>query len=240
MTSATDRRPLTYAVLLCLAGAALALFAATRIWAVEVTARPAPLPALREVRTGGDLLPWLPALALVGLAGAGAVLATRGVPRRVVGGLLLAVGAGVTAGAGYAALAPAAGAAGSTWPLLCAVGGLALTLGGTLTAARGNRWPAMGARYERAAAKPGVAGWGGGPGAAADDPRAVGRGLVETWDALDRGEDPTASAEDPTALAEKPSARDGNPAGAPTAREDDPDRPGGATGGAGEAGRPGR
>ena len=78
--AAPGRRALTYAVLLCVAGAGLALATATRTWAVEVTLRPAPLPAVRETSTGATLLPWLPALALVGLAGAGALLATRAPP----------------------------------------------------------------------------------------------------------------------------------------------------------------
>ena len=141
---------MTYAVLLCLAGAGLALFAATRTWSVEITTRPAPLSPLRDVRTGGGLLPWLPALALVGLAAAGALLATRGVGRRLVGGLLALVGLGVVAGGG---VRPGWSPAGATrvWsrPLLCVLGGLLVAAAGAITAARGHTWPAMGARYER-------------------------------------------------------------------------------------------
>jgi hypothetical protein len=154
------------AVLACAAGAGLALFAATRTWAVDVTVRPEPLPPTRTAQTGGDLLPWLPALALVGLAGAGAVIALRGRARQWLGVLLLVVGVVVAAGGGYG-LTEATG-----WPLACTAGGLLLAAGGALTAARGRLWPSLGARYERAA-------------------RPAGDGPTAAWDALDRGEDPT-------------------------------------------------
>ncbi|SCL69422.1 trp region conserved hypothetical membrane protein [Micromonospora citrea] len=181
------RRELTYAVLLCVAGAGLALWASTRTWAVELTARPTPLPPVRDVRTGTDLLPWLPALALVGLAGGGAVLATRGRARRLLGGLLAGLGAAVTAGGGYGLFAAFDGEVSRQWPALCLVGGLLATAGGLLTALRSRRWPAMGARYERPARD------GGAPVARDSDGRVTGRRTTEAWDALDRGEDPTVS-----------------------------------------------
>jgi hypothetical protein len=183
---ARRRRELTYAVLLCLAGAGLALWASTRTWSVELTARPAPLPPLRQARTGAGLLPWLPALAVVALAGGGAVLATRGAARRLVGVLLLALGAAVAAGGGYGLVAALDGEVSRQWPALCLVGGVLAAGGGVLTALRGAAWPAMGARYERPARR-------------AADPRAgeaatgpvTGRHTTQAWDALDRGEDPT-------------------------------------------------
>jgi hypothetical protein len=191
-----DRRQLAYAVLSCLAGAGLAVLSTTRTWAVEVTVRPAPLPSIRVVHTGGDLLPWLPALAMVGLAGAGAVLATRSVGRRLVGGVLLLVGLGVAGGGAYGVLRLARGDASAAWPVLCAVGGLLAAAGGALTAARGQTWPAMGARYERRAAPGpgtslGAAGVAGHPEAAGADDRVDSRRTAAAWDALDRGEDPT-------------------------------------------------
>lgn len=176
------RRALAVAVLLCAAGAGLAVFAATRVWSVEVTARPTPLPALRVTHTGGDLLPWLPALAVVGLAGAGAVLATRAAVRRVVAVLLLLVGLGVAGGGAYGATALDRADAGPTWPALCALGGLLAAGGAALTALRGYDWPGLGARYERRAGR--------GVGAPIGS-RAGGRGTTYVWDALDRGEDPT-------------------------------------------------
>ncbi|MFG1757632.1 Trp biosynthesis-associated membrane protein [Micromonospora echinofusca] len=181
------RRELTYAVLLCVAGAGLALWASTRTWAVELTARPTPLPPVRDARTGAGLLPWLPALALVGLAGGGAVLATRGRARRLLGGLLCGLGVAVAAGGGYGLVAAFDGEVARHWPALCLLGGVLATAGGLLTALRGRRWPAMGARYERRPAGDAA------PVARGDGGQVTGRRTTEAWDAMDRGEDPTVS-----------------------------------------------
>src|SRR5882757_2788757 len=97
------------AVVACLAGAGLALYGATRVWSVQVTVRPG-LTSLRATTTGAAQAPWLIGLALVALAGAGALLATRGLVRRVLGGVLIITGAGLTAAAiaGRAGLDPGA------------------------------------------------------------------------------------------------------------------------------------
>jgi hypothetical protein len=171
----TPRRELALAVLGCLAGAGLALFAATRTWAVEVVARPAPLPAQRAAHTGGSLLPWLPALAVVSLAGVGALPATRRAGRTLVGLLLVAAGLGVAAGGGYGLAATADVAA--VWPALCVLGGLAVTASGAAAVVLGRRWHSMGTRYERRARRP--------------EPSRPAT-ASELWEALDRGEDPTA------------------------------------------------
>ncbi|MFI6264200.1 Trp biosynthesis-associated membrane protein [Micromonospora sp. NPDC051006] len=181
------RRELTCAVLLSLAGAGLALWAATRTWSVELTVRPTPLPPERTTHSGGGLLPWLPALAVVGLAGGGAVLATRGRLRQLLGVLLALLGVAVAVGGGYGLLAGFAGAMNRQWPALCLLGGLMAAAGGLLTALRGRGWPAMGARYERPARVEPA-----GPVAPPPGPVA-GRRTTEAWDALDRGEDPTVS-----------------------------------------------
>jgi uncharacterized membrane protein (TIGR02234 family) len=185
------RRLLAYTVGVCLGGAGLALLAVTRVWSVSVTERPG-LSELRTARTGAAELPWLPALALVGLAGAGALLATRGWARRAIGVLLVLAGAGLAAGVAAArtGLEPgAAGAAGTFWPGVAVAGAALVVLGGWWAIRHGHRWPAMGARYERPA--------GAASGAGPDQPRAdrpVDTGPVDTrsaWDALDRGDDPT-------------------------------------------------
>ncbi|GAB3862314.1 hypothetical protein GCM10029963_68280 [Micromonospora andamanensis] len=178
--SAPGRRELAYAVLLCLAGAGLALWAATRTWVVGVVGRSEPMLLVEEGRTGGQLLPWLPALALVGLAGGGAVLATRGRPRRVLGGLLTLLGLAVAAGGGYGLVGDLGDPVTWQWPALTLLGGVLAAVGGSLTLLRGHRWPAMGARYDRRPSRP--AGTGG---------PIDGAGTVEAWEALDRGEDPT-------------------------------------------------
>jgi Tryptophan-associated transmembrane protein (Trp_oprn_chp) len=126
-------RPLTLAVLLCVAGAGLAYVAAGRVWERHPVDE-----------TGTDLVPGLSALALVALAGAGAVLATRGWARRAVGVLVLLVGLGLA----VLALDRAFGA-GTAWPGVTAAGGVLVVAGGLAAALAGHRWPAMGARYER-------------------------------------------------------------------------------------------
>jgi uncharacterized membrane protein (TIGR02234 family) len=165
----TGRRGLVLAVLLCAAGAAVALLAAGRPWAVEVTVRPPPLPDLRTEQTGGALRPWLPACGWVALAGAGALVATRAAARRLVGGLLLVSGVGI-AGATVSLGRGADFTAG--WPVAAAAGGLTVAAAGAFAVARGDRWPAMGARYERTRPDQGRE--------------------TDLWRALDRGEDPTA------------------------------------------------
>jgi uncharacterized membrane protein (TIGR02234 family) len=194
-----SRRQLGTSVLACVAGAGLALYAVTRVWSIEVTVRPG-LSDLRATTTGAAHEPWLVGLALVALAGAGALLATRGLPRRLLGALLALVGAGVAAGAviGRSGLDPGAAGAGATfWPIACVVGGALIVLGGLVAARHGHLWPAMGSRYERRPAAPAddatdkvrpaaTAGLNNGGEPAGDrvDTRAV-------WDALDRGVDPT-------------------------------------------------
>lgn len=175
----TYRRDLVLTVAACAAGAALTLLALGRTWTVVVTLHPAPLPPTREARGGGSIAPWLTALSLVGLAGAGALLATRAWARRLVGALLLVVGVGMAA----VALDTAAGTAHVrwAWPVLCLVGGVGVAYAGVAAFLRGDTWPAMGTRYERPASEPVEYVERSGPS----------RSDVAMWDALDRGEDPT-------------------------------------------------
>jgi hypothetical protein len=170
------RRGLTTAVVACAAGAGLVLLAAARTWSTTVTVRAAPLPPERVAHTGGGLTPWLPAVALVGLAGAGALLATRGVVRRAVGVLLLLVGLGLAAGG--AARFHLASGGGRGWPVLVVVGGLVVAWSGYRTLRDSAAWPAMGSRYERADR-------------AAPKRGAQDRGDAGVWDDIDRGVDPT-------------------------------------------------
>lgn len=175
------RGPLT-AVLACLGGAGTALFAVTRDWVIEVEHRPG-LSDLRTVQSGDQVQPLLFGLALMALAGAGALLATRGTVRRVLGGLLVLAGAGVAAGT-------VAAWTGATlepvWPVVTVLGGVAVLVGGVLAVRHGHRWAAMSSRYDR---KPATTT---GPVAAAEpaQPQSVPDSRA-FWDALDRGEDPT-------------------------------------------------
>ncbi|WP_239678593.1 Trp biosynthesis-associated membrane protein [Natronosporangium hydrolyticum] len=180
----TPRRLLTLTVLLCALGAVLVLVAVGRTWLVEVTPRPAPLSEIRTETTGGQLRPWLPASGWVALAGAGALLAIRGWPRRLVGALLATAGALLVAGAVASLAEPELS---SGWPWATLAGGAAVAVAGVIAAARGHQWPSMGARYERSpAARRARRG-----DLAADPARSTSARPEELWDALDQGEDPT-------------------------------------------------
>lgn len=188
------RRELSIAVGLCLTGAALVLFAAGQPWAVALVDPGPPLPPSRETVTGGAVAPPVPALGLVALAGAAALLATRRVGRQVVGALLLLAGGGTAVLAAAASLdareaLPALTAAGvdpatvtslepTPWSVPAGLGGLLVGAAGLLTAARGRSWAALSGRYDA-------------PGAAAQRRRRVDPDAAD-WEALDRGEDPTA------------------------------------------------
>jgi uncharacterized membrane protein (TIGR02234 family) len=207
-------RRLAPAAIACLAGAALALYGATRVWSVRVTPRPG-LSDLRADTTGAQAQPWLIALALIALAGTGALLATRGLTRRLLGGLIAAAGLGVAVAAlaGRAGLDPGAAGTGATgWPIVCVLGGALVVLAGASAARHGHVWPAMGARYERRAVPPPRPGPGAGSGPSpAAGPR-------------------TSRAGDPAADAPGPAG------GPPTARGGGPVT--GASGPGADAGRP--
>ncbi|MFG2072779.1 Trp biosynthesis-associated membrane protein [Nonomuraea maritima] len=149
-----------------------------------------------EAPTGGALGPALTPVALAGLAGVVAVLATKGVGRRIVGALLALCGAGAGAAirsaldtgtvtgwlseqnAVHAMTAPRWEIA-FLWPSVAAAGALLLFAGGVVAIVRGAAWAGMSARYERD------------PGKAAQRETSQVTGDRELWDALDRGDDPT-------------------------------------------------
>jgi hypothetical protein len=103
------------------------------------------------------------ALGLVALAGAGAALIVRTGARRLLGVALVLVAAGmVGVGLDESRWAPVAG-------------GVMVGVGALVIALRAGHWPAPRDRFDRTA----------GPAGPSAGPR-------EAWDALDRGEDPTA------------------------------------------------
>jgi uncharacterized membrane protein (TIGR02234 family) len=139
MTSGAERRPgagvqsaraaaaargLTVTVLVGAAGAGLAFLATRQGWAHVRTSPPRPLPASDVTVTGAQLVPYADALVLAALGTLAAVLASRGLVRRIVGAVLAALGAvlatavfTVTAAgaisAANAGVGPAAASAGS-------------------------------------------------------------------------------------------------------------------------------
>jgi uncharacterized membrane protein (TIGR02234 family) len=120
----SGRRELVLTLLLGAAGAGLVFLASRQGWAQVRTIPPKPLPASRVSVTGAALVPYADALALAGLATLAAVLASRGIARRLTGVLLAALGASLAATAftvsstaavtaANATAGPAAAAAGS-------------------------------------------------------------------------------------------------------------------------------
>jgi uncharacterized membrane protein (TIGR02234 family) len=207
---------LTTAVLGAAVAGALALVSGGQAWAEVTAERQAPLPPVVAVLSGADAAPLVPAMGLVLLAAAVALLAVRSLGRVVVG-LLMAVAGGVLAWSGVRALTGALDAAvagipagGTTtdvtavWPVLAAVAGVLGAATGLLVVLRGRSWPGMGRRYERGA---GAAATGTpATGTPATGTSATGTPAADTpartetdedraqsaWKALDRGEDPTA------------------------------------------------
>jgi uncharacterized membrane protein (TIGR02234 family) len=182
-------------VILALTGAALVLLATGRIWAqgrVDGLAGVVPVSV-----TGRQAQPVLPALALIAGA-AGMVLAICGpVVRWLAATALVLAGAGAGAAAVVLAsdaarlLQPAAsrlsGVTGSAirnsdlslWPWVTVLAGALVLLAGCWAMLAGAAWAAAGKRYQRLEAGAAAA-------APTDDPAAA-------WDALTRGEDPTAT-----------------------------------------------
>ena len=159
------RRQLIGAVVATTAAGSLVLLAASRTWMIETSTRPAPLPPVSTTYSGASILPWLPALALVALAGAGALVATRGRGRIGVGILLIVTGLGILFSA-------ASEAATSPWATACLLGGAIVAGVGGVAVRRGTAWPVMGTRYERPRSTPN-------------------QSDRDLWESLDRGDDPT-------------------------------------------------
>jgi len=93
----TRRREMALVLLLGVAGAGLVFLAVRQGWAHVRTAPPPPLPGSDSLVTGQDLVPAAAALAVAALASLAAVLATRGIARRLVGLALAGLGAGIAA-----------------------------------------------------------------------------------------------------------------------------------------------
>jgi uncharacterized membrane protein (TIGR02234 family) len=112
------RRELAAILLLGVVGAGLVFLAMRQSWAQVRTAVPAPLPTSVVTDSGQDLLPYADALAVAVLASLAAVLATRGLARRIVGVLLagLGVGIAVAVATGASAASALTAAAGNTGP----------------------------------------------------------------------------------------------------------------------------
>jgi hypothetical protein len=205
-------------------------------WAQVLTNPPKPLPASQVNVTGSALVPYAGALALAGLATLAAVLASRGLARRLTGLLLAVIGASlavsaftvtsadaisaassnvgpVTAGAGsvtngngsstavpnVAGTAPHVTLSAGGWQALVVVGALAMIGAGILVVWRADRMAVMTGRYDaptgegrRAGqASPSASGVRPAAGSGADG-ATVAADSAAIWEALSRGDDPTA------------------------------------------------
>jgi hypothetical protein len=167
---------------------ALGFLSAARPW-VWLPGADGPVPI-----AGDELVGIVSAAGVVALAGVAGVVAASGRGRAAVGLLLAIVGAATAAGGLDVALRPersvarwlaASGTGGpvpeglttTVWPWVGLVAGVLLVVAGAATYLRSEEWPVLGRRYDRGGSAP--------PDGPAGGPRAA-------WDALDRGEDPTA------------------------------------------------
>ncbi len=227
MTKQRGRRELLVSLVLLASGGVGGLVSAGRTWGTVTVSSPL---AASDLGVGGrDLLPAAYAVSLVALAAIVAVPATRTAGRRVVGAVLAVLGGtlailAVSTAADlreetgtWAERSPDVGgsvevvATAPAWAWLTAVSGLVILLAGTAVAVRGPSWPGMGRTYERRAGNP--------DGAAERASRRSGgpSGARDTWDALDRGDDPTDST-GPTGPTGPPSTdrTENGPSGAPS------------------------
>jgi uncharacterized membrane protein (TIGR02234 family) len=185
------------ALLLDLVGAAGALLVASQHWQTITWRRTAPLPDVTREVSGRTIDAGPTALALVALAGVVAVLATRGLVRRIIGVVVALAGLGLIWRSLMSADAVSASRAReivgapyfdigfpppftqvethALWPVLTVVCGALVAVAGALIAWRGHRWQVMSARYET-------------PPTQESDPAKTAATL---WTKLDRGEDPT-------------------------------------------------
>jgi uncharacterized membrane protein (TIGR02234 family) len=146
---AAPRAAREYALVLgtAAAGAVLLLVSVRQGWAQVVTAAPAPLPGSTVPVSGQDLVPVAGALAVASLAGLAAVIATRGLARRLVG-VFLAVSGGLTA------LLVSAGV--GTADVLAAAHGAAVSQAGSAIAGSGPAGPGATSGAVSAGSTPGV------------------------------------------------------------------------------------
>ncbi len=197
--SPAERRIYALALGAELVGAGGALLIGLRPWQTVLLTRPRPLGDELLPVSGHTLDGAITGFSLVALAGVVAVLATRGVGRRLVGTLVALSGALLVwravgtlsavsdsrartlvtqarTAVGVSSSSPVRISVHPVWPVLTIVAGLLVTGSGLLVALRSGRWAALSARYE--------------PPAAASAPPATDEAM---WTALDRGDDPTAA-----------------------------------------------
>lgn len=186
----TGRRAFVADLAACVVAGAVVLLAAGRNWgSAAFTTVTGSVDHVSVSGHGAE--PALPALGIALLVLTAGLIAARGWLRRVVGLVVVSVGAAVVALAvasrsdvadslahhTFAVANTAVPARTSGWAVVTAIAGALAVCCGALAVIVGARWPALGARYDAAGAR----------GARGD----AGPGAMSEWDALDRGEDPT-------------------------------------------------
>jgi uncharacterized membrane protein (TIGR02234 family) len=197
-TQPAGRRLYGPVLLVGLAGALGVTVGGSHAW-VSATSQPAGLPTIHASASGADVAPLAAALGVVILAGFGAVVATRGWLRRLLGAgiavasvvVLIAVlrpsGATDVLTSGLSAKGWSGGTYRTStepWRWLVLVCSVVTGLAGAATCRYGAGWAVMGSRYDA----PGTA-----VPTAAESPTRPAEQLSETdvWQAIDRGRDPT-------------------------------------------------
>jgi uncharacterized membrane protein (TIGR02234 family) len=200
MDARRDLRHMVVSVGAVALGGGLALLASGRTWVTVHVDRPAPLPDFSVGLTGRTLQAAVPGLAVVALAGVVALLATRGVARRIVGAVIAGAGVALAiaaAGAGMVSSGEARRLVADTrtgtvldpaaplrlvsqhvWPVLAIVGAVLVVAGGVLAALGWTASAGLGRRYEAPTTATG--------------PPPSGESDLALWQRLDRGDDPTA------------------------------------------------
>jgi uncharacterized membrane protein (TIGR02234 family) len=138
MGTAHSRRELAGLLLVGAAGAGVVLLASRQGLATVIVRPPRPLPATVTELSAQDLRPAIAALAVAALASLAAVLATRGLLRRLTGLITIALGAGIALLAAESVTAAAARAAAGRSGASPAGGSGAGTAAGSVTAGTGS------------------------------------------------------------------------------------------------------
>ncbi|HSP75928.1 MAG TPA: Trp biosynthesis-associated membrane protein [Cryobacterium sp.] len=205
-------------ILVVLAASGLALLAWTQVWVNATVVQSGSTGQNLEV-SGSTAAPGVTALALAGLALAGALSIAGPVIRMVLGVLEVLLGFSVSLSAFLAVTDPAAASGGAVtdatgisgadsvvdavaeasvppWPFVALLAGVVMAGAGVGVVATARRWPGPTSRYQAVrfeAAEPGGAtdadGHAGADAAGASVPPSD---AVDDWDGLSRGEDPTA------------------------------------------------
>lgn len=187
------------ALLLALLGGVLGLLSASRPWLHALVEDPA-LGRTTVTAVGRQAAPVVPAVSLVALAGGVALLPARTLGRRLIGVLLVLVGAAQAAAVVSTVRSPTAGVADlvgratatvgvrgtgldvTSWPWLAVLGAALIVAAGALAVLRARAWAAPSTRF-------GASSDGAGGSASPEAGRVV--APVDPWDALSRGEQPT-------------------------------------------------